>query len=269
MKYIFIDVDGTLYSAKTQSVPYTAKKAIQIARENGHKVYLCTGRNEVSCKNLGIDVDGYILSVGACVKTNGKVIFNNPLSSKEIETVLTTLKELGMGYSIECKDGSYCNSIGFEAITRFFTQGRFDDQAKEVSYKNYFFEKDIKEYNNVYKFGIYSKDLQTIETFKKSLNTYWTFNVSSYLDGWYLAELSRSTITKATGIQVIMEYFDVDLKDTIGIGDSSNDISMLSLCNTSVCMLNGDELLKEYADFITDDVDRDGLYKAFKQLGII
>lgn len=38
---------------------------------------------------------------------------------------------------------------------------------------------------------------------------------------------------------------------------------MLEFCNTAVAMGNGS---KEIADIITDDVDRDGLYKVFKEL---
>lgn len=41
-KIIFLDVDGTLidYDAK---LPASAAKAVDMARANGHKVYICTG----------------------------------------------------------------------------------------------------------------------------------------------------------------------------------------------------------------------------------
>ena len=41
-KIIFLDVDGTLidYEAK---LPASAAKAVDMARANGHKVYICTG----------------------------------------------------------------------------------------------------------------------------------------------------------------------------------------------------------------------------------
>ena len=41
-KVIFLDVDGTLidYEAKT---PASAKKAVELARANGHRVYICIG----------------------------------------------------------------------------------------------------------------------------------------------------------------------------------------------------------------------------------
>ena len=34
-------------------------------------------------------------------------------------------------------------------------------------------------------------------------------------------------------------------------------------------MGNGVEKLKEIADFVTDDIDKDGIYNGFKKLGLI
>lgn len=42
-KIIFLDVDGTLVSYENQ-LPDSAVTAIQQARGNGHRVYICTGR---------------------------------------------------------------------------------------------------------------------------------------------------------------------------------------------------------------------------------
>ncbi len=43
-KILLIDVDGTLVNYENQ-LPESAIYAIRKARENGHKVYICTGRS--------------------------------------------------------------------------------------------------------------------------------------------------------------------------------------------------------------------------------
>ena len=43
-KLIFLDIDGTLITAMSEPSALTVK-AVRRARENGHKVFLCTGRN--------------------------------------------------------------------------------------------------------------------------------------------------------------------------------------------------------------------------------
>lgn len=52
-KIVFLDVDGTLidYEAK---MPDSAKLAVDQARANGHKVYICTGcsKAEILQRNL-------------------------------------------------------------------------------------------------------------------------------------------------------------------------------------------------------------------------
>ena len=59
-KIVFLDVDGTLidYEAK---LPASAAKAVDQARANGHKVYICTGcsKAEILQRNL-CDLDGMI-----------------------------------------------------------------------------------------------------------------------------------------------------------------------------------------------------------------
>ena len=44
-KLIFLDIDGTLLPPGEMTVPASAVEAIRQARANGHKVFLCTGRN--------------------------------------------------------------------------------------------------------------------------------------------------------------------------------------------------------------------------------
>ena len=43
-KIIFLDVDGTLVDYKGR-IPESAAAAVRLARQQGHKVYICTGRS--------------------------------------------------------------------------------------------------------------------------------------------------------------------------------------------------------------------------------
>ena len=57
-KFIFIDVDGTLVDYEN-NLPDSAVEAIRLARKNGHKVYICTGRSRAevyqSIWDIGLD----------------------------------------------------------------------------------------------------------------------------------------------------------------------------------------------------------------------
>lgn len=67
----------------------------------------------------------------------------------------------------------------------------------------------------------------------------------------------------------MLAYLHADREDTIAFGDAKVDIPMLEYCAYGVSMGNGGPEIKAMADYITDDVEADGLYKAFCHLGLI
>ena len=60
-KIIFLDVDGTLVDYENH-LPESAVLAVRKARENGHRVYICTGRSKAEVyENIWeIGLDGMI-----------------------------------------------------------------------------------------------------------------------------------------------------------------------------------------------------------------
>ena len=48
-----------------------------------------------------------------------------------------------------------------------------------------------------------------------------------------------------------------------------NDASMFKTCTHSIAMGNAAEELKNMAEYITDDIDHDGIVSALKYFGII
>ena len=67
IKYLFIDIDGTLFDHGTESIPPSALLALHQAHERGHKIFLCTGRanTEIDPMYRSLPISGMILSCGA------------------------------------------------------------------------------------------------------------------------------------------------------------------------------------------------------------
>ena len=73
-KLIFLDIDGTLLPPGEMTVPASAVEAIRQARANGHKVFLCTGRNLRMTKPLlAYGFDGFVCSAGGYVGCDGSL----------------------------------------------------------------------------------------------------------------------------------------------------------------------------------------------------
>ena len=52
IKVIFFDIDGTLVSHKTKSVPESARAAVESLRARGIKCVMCTGRHILEIDTL-------------------------------------------------------------------------------------------------------------------------------------------------------------------------------------------------------------------------
>ena len=74
---------------------------------------------------------------------------------------------------------------------------------------------------------------------------------------------------KQNAVSKLLEYAKADPKDAIAFGDGVVDIPMFHVCGYSVAMGNANDEVKNSASCVTDDVDADGLYKAFKELKLI
>ena len=92
-KIIFLDVDGTLidYEAK---LPASAAKAVDMARANGHKVYICTGcsKAEIEQRNL-CELDGMIGGNGAYVEDHGHVVMHQGLSKEDVKHIAFAVRD--------------------------------------------------------------------------------------------------------------------------------------------------------------------------------
>ena len=79
----------------------------------------------------------------------------------------------------------------------------------------------------------------------------------------------RSTGIQAIAYAELLKYLGASLEDTFAFGDAKVDIPMLEYCNVGVAVNSGGDEIKAMADYVTDDVDKDGIYKAFVHFGLI
>ncbi len=74
---------------------------------------------------------------------------------------------------------------------------------------------------------------------------------------------------KVSGIQKMLELYGISREETIAFGDGENDIEMLEFAGIGVAMGNAEPEVKEAADYITTDIDKDGILNACKHFGLI
>lgn len=279
-KIIFLDVDGTLinYEAK---LPLSAEKAVNLARENGHKVYICTGcsKAEIEQRDFrSMKLDGMIGANGGYVEDQGKVIMHQGLSKEDVKAIVDWCNEREIGFYLEANSGMYINDYflkqGPDAMAKYVLgKGKtIDDLAKfKAESMNHYIHLTTEELyrDDVNKISFilrhYQDHLDSKKAFPHLIANTWGGKDEQALFG----DLGPAGITKKHAIEVLLDYLHSDKKETISFGDAKIDLSMFECCQYNVAMGNGGQEIKEAADYITDDVDEDGLYNAFKKLHLI
>ncbi len=255
MKIIFLDIDGTVLSHKTNSIPSSALHSIIEARKQGILVFGCTGRHQLELQKLPIDdlhVDGWITMNGALnYLDDGTVISGYPIDKQDIEFLYASVKQSPFPIQFLEANEMYMNL--------------HDDYVEKSLNKIHSKQDPIQPIerileNDIYMFIPWVKE----ELFKNIQDKL----KSTVCVRWnkYAVDCFNERCGKKQGIQDILNYYQIDKEDAGCVGDADNDISMFQACGHKVAMGNATKELKDIADFITNDIDEDGLEIAIKYL---
>lgn len=272
-KLIFLDIDGTLTSPGSNVPPDSALAAIREARANGHKVFLCTGRNHAMLSPL-LDYgcfDGAVASGGGYVFCGENVLYDCPMSEQQKETALRLFKEQGVFRTIEARDAAYCD----EGLADFLNEAS-GGNSELVRWRKAL-EKDLgirpmREYDGrpLYKVIFMCSSVDQLAPAIEALEKEFYFLVQDVAAANCInGELINRKFDKGLGIRRMAEALDFPIEDTVGFGDSMNDLEMIETVGTSVCMANGSPQLKRKSDLVCPAVEEDGLAWGFRKLGLV
>ena len=85
----------------------------------------------------------------------------------------------------------------------------------------------------------------------------------------HLLEIMDKSVSKATGIGVLLKYYGYTIDEAIAFGDNYNDAEMLKLIPQSVVMANAPDDVKKLAYAVTDSNEDSGIYTYLVKVGII
>lgn len=275
-KIIFLDVDGTLVDYENR-LPESAVKAIRGARENGHRVYICTGRSkaEVYQELWDIGLDGMIGGNGSYVEDHETVILHQLITLEQCKRIVDWLHSRKLEFYLESNNGLFASEKFAEKAQpsiREYSRRKGKDNADgytvadvfpDMIYGGQLYRNDLNKVS--YLLDSYQDYLDTKEQFPDMENGTWGGAGETALFG----DLGVKGISKGKAISSLLDYLGARQEDTIAFGDAKIDIPMLEYCYTGIAMGNGGPEIKAMADYVTESVEEDGLYHAFVRYGLI
>ena len=270
-KLIFLDIDGTLTPAGSNNPPESAMAAVRKAQANGHRIFLCTGRNPgMLAPVLALGFEGAVACAGGYVFVGDRVLFDCPMSREQFETGMRLLGENRVLRTIESRDATW----GDEDLSAFMAEAG-EGNSELVRWRKAITERlnirPMGEYDgsDIYKIVFMCKTMEQLRPAMEALGADFNFVVQDAdARGFLNGEMINRRFDKGRGVKRVAEYFGMDLRDTIGFGDSMNDLEMMQTVGTSVCMDNGSPRLKAVSTMVCPAVEEDGLARAFDQLGL-
>lgn len=260
-KTVFFDIDGTLLGLKNGDpfcIPPSTLNALELLKKNGHRVAVCSGRQESFIHKLFPGCfTSYVAMNGTHVVFDGKTIYDNPFPPEKVVELIAHFDEFGCSYTFIGNDCAWGRNIPDKYLEKLnFLYGfenfiRTDWQPQEVR-------------ANMMDF-IFCDEAN----YQRCRAAFTDSMILNRHPGNLAADLSFKGNDKAKGIRFLLEYTGIDKADTIAFGDGYNDITMMAEVGCGIAMGNAVEEVKRAADYVTDSVFEDGIYKALKHFELI
>ncbi|CAH1192234.1 Putative bifunctional phosphatase/peptidyl-prolyl cis-trans isomerase [Paenibacillus allorhizoplanae] len=254
---VFFDVDGTILSEVDRSIPESTKLAITRLCEKGIKVVVATGRPHSLCEELiALGIDTLISANGALIKEKNNVIYKSGISVKTIRE-LSSFAELNGHCLSYFTDLISMNGIGVE-------ENRVRSALLETLGLRHYPQKLDALSEEIYCMCLYADESEA----QKFIDNFPQLRFVRF-HSYVINILEKQVVSKSEAIKKVLDYYNIAVSNSIAFGDGGNDLDMLEFVGLGIAMGNGEERLKQKADFVTKRASEDGIYHALTKFGVI
>ncbi len=253
-RILFTDIDGTLLSHTTNSIPASAIETVKKLQAQGIQVWGCTGRHTEELKKMnleGFDPDGWVTLNGALCLKGEEVLYAAPITDGDLEILVNTVKETPFAVQFMEKDRMYNNMLSEELIQGLSNIHTDPDPIV-----------DIEEVGRspLYMFVPWGPKDIVDDMLGRMKHVKWV--------RWndYAVDAFSDRCGKSFGIRAVCSALGITKEEVIAIGDAENDLSMFSEAGLSIAVGNAMESVKAAAVVVSDHIDNDGFAKAFMNI---
>lgn len=245
-------------SFATHRIPESTRRALDEAHRRGVRLFIATGRHTAIMQEgriLGdFPYDGYVTLNGQYCYTPQELVHQTCVPAADIRALVELLEREPFPCLFMEKDRLYANMIddsvraAHKAVD--LALPRVEDFHRALSH-------DIYQMNF---FLTPEEEAYPLSRMPGCAATRWSP---------YFSDITPRGGSKRIGIEKMLARFGIPASETMAFGDGGNDIEMLRFAGTGIAMGNAGEEAKRAADYVTDDVDHDGIQNALRRFGVI
>ena len=255
IRAVFFDIDGTLVSFRTHRVPFSLWPVLREMQRNGVKLYIATGRGMDGLAVLqDYPFDGYITLNGQydCLQ-DGTVIYENRIPKEDLHVLVHA-----------CQSGPF--PCGFVTKTGKVFNYR-DERVDQIHAITHNDNQPAGDISHIEESCVYQAMTFVSEEEEKELMKQLPHCTSAR---WHplFADISPLGGTKVIGMDLFAGRDGFTMEEALAVGDGGNDTAMLKHAGYACAMGNAVEELKQIADYVTADVDHNGIEEAMKHYGL-
>ena len=252
-KLVALDVDGTIVDGANELSPAVHASVLAL-RDAGVEVVISTGRAVPGVLDTTAKLG---FTEGYAIASNGAVVFRYDETAAETVDVLHTVtfdasdavrrvlelvpdaivavEELGVGFRVN-------RPFPDDEVTGQFAVEDVDSLIAEP----------------VTRVVIRSTD-HTAEEFSAIVDDLGLTGTNYFIGYSAWLDLAPEGVSKASGLQYVVDRLGVDVADVLAVGDGNNDVEMLQWAGRGVAMGHAPDSLTSVADAVTGSIDEDGL----------
>lgn len=266
-KLVAIDMDGTLLNSN-DNVSEKTKKVLNKAIDRGVNIVLSTGRIHRSALHYGhfIGLKSPIIACNGAIISSyqGKeIIYENHIDSNVLKDIIEIAESNNMYYHFYDLSAFYFKKANneFEKYHKYYEENFVKQGIKVIGFNNPM--EIINANSNYYKLVFIEDDSEKLQHLRQELEKKKGISVSK---SWHNnLEVMKEGVSKGDAVRYLAKMLNIDTEEIVAIGDNENDISMFKVAGLAVAMGNGDDIIKEHANVITDTNDNDGVAKAIEK----
>ncbi len=257
IKAVFFDIDGTLISWDTRTIPASVFAALDSLREKGILCFVATGRSrfEIEAAHLldGLCFDGYLLNNGQLATDGqGRAFFSTPIDAGDLDRLLQWVDARGVScwmVSAEESAINHADAAARKALSDISTPLPRQADLRRLCR------------NPVYKFSLFLPPEELpMALLPHCSKTQWHA---------FGHDIFSSAGGKEQAFLATLKHFGLNAAECMAFGDSDNDAGLLRAAGIGVAMAESSALARSAADFVTRDCNDDGILFALRRFAVL